>query len=155
MVCIPEMTAAHLILSNWWKSTGKLPRHADGGEATIERIEQSYNVKLPEDFRDYLLELIPDEDFWDSEDVIWWSADRLKNIPEEYEHEITDTRIAASATRYIFFADYCIWMWAWAICCDEGQDYGKVAMIGGAGQFVANSFTEFVEAYVVDPFSVS
>ena len=60
------------------------------------------------------------------------------------------------AGKYLFFADDMAWCWAWAICCDGGEDHGKVALIGGApDHVVARSFSEFVEAYVGDPLSVS
>ena len=49
-----------------------------------------------------------------------------------------------------------IWSWAWAICCEEGGDRGKVALIGGApDRIVVSSFTEFVKAYIEDSPAVS
>jgi hypothetical protein len=76
----------------------------------------------------------------------------VKNIPDEYEHEVDNPQIADEAASYLFFADYMIWCWAWAVCCSEGPNRGKVALIGGSpDRFVANSFSEFIDEYLVDP----
>ena len=153
---VADVEMAHKVLSDWWRLTGDAPTLANVGEATAEDIERRYGISLPEDFRLYLLHAAPREDFWDDGDASWWSPGRLKNIPDEYEYSIDDPRIAAKAQRYLFFADYMIWCWAWAICCEEGEDRGKVALIGGApDRIVASSFTEFLKAYIADPLSVS
>lgn len=47
-----------------------------------------------------------------------------------------------------------IWCWAWIICCEEGEDYGRIAVIAAGERWVADSFTDFVKAYVADPMSV-
>ena len=87
----------------------------------------------------------------DAETTAWWPLQRLKNIPDEYPHTVTDPTIAKNAPRYIFFADYMIWCWAWAIDCGDGKDRGRVAVIGGSpDRFVADSFAEFVDRYVED-----
>lgn len=66
-----------------------------------------------------------------------------------------DAVIAAEAHSYLFFADYSIWCWAWAICCGDGPNRGKVALVGGApDRIVADSFSDFVERYLRDPASV-
>lgn len=44
-----------------------------------------------------------------------------------------------------------IWCWAWAICCSEGPNRGKVAMIGGQpNHFVADSFRDFLAMALAD-----
>jgi hypothetical protein len=145
------MNAAHTALSHWWRTTGFAPAAARPGEDAVREIERRYGVALPDDFRTYLLECAPQQDFWDEEDAIWWSPARLRNLPEEYPYPIRNARIAEKAACYIFFADYFIWSWAWAICCDSGADRGKVAVFSSEDRFVAHSFTEFVETYVTDP----
>jgi len=86
----------------------------------------------------------------DSDYVGWWPIARIKNIPDEYEYDIGNAEIANSASKYLFFADYLIWCWAWAICCDPGPHYGKIAVVGGPDKFVADSFEEFVEILLQD-----
>lgn len=150
------MSEAHQILSTWWQSTSEVPLASEAGEATATAIERRYGVMLPRDFRDYLTRVAPAEDFWDDGDGIWWAPGRIRNIPEEYEHPLSDQTVAKNAASYLFFADFMIWCWAWAICCDDSADRGKVAVINGAGdRIVADSFTDFVEAYVANSRSVS
>jgi len=150
------MAEACSLLSNWWRETGEMPPAAETGEATARKIEQRYGITLPDDFRAYVARTAPNEDFWDDGDGIWWNPARIKNIPEEYEHPLTNPDIAQRAGSYLFFADFMIWCWAWAICCDDSADRGKVAVITGAGdRIVANTFTDFVKAYIADSLSVS
>lgn len=142
-------------LAEWWRANGGEPAKASVGEQAIRELEHRYGIALPEDFRAYLLLGAPEDDFWDEGDAIWWAPSRVRNIPDEYEHPISDPAIAADAHTYLFFADYMIWCWAWAICCGEGANRGRVALIGGLpDRFVADSFTEFVQMYVGNPLSV-
>jgi hypothetical protein len=121
----------------------------------VSRLEDRYRLRLPEDFRRYLLEAAPSEDLWDDGDATWWSLGRVKNIPDEHEHAVSDLDIAGEAASCLFFADYLIWCWAWAVCCSEGPNRGKVALIGGSpDRFVANSFSEFIDQYLVDPYGL-
>ena len=150
------MTKAQVTLADWWRATGELPEPADFGEVAARELEQRYNVVLPDDFRAYVATTAPKEDFWDDENGTWWAPNRIKNIPEEYESAIPEPAIAAKAGTYLFFADHLIWCWAWAVCCDDSADRGKVAVITGADdRIVANTFTEFVTAYTADSLSVS
>ena len=126
-------------------------------QESVDRLEARYGIRLPDDFRDYLLHACPKDESenMDDEGTAWWPLDRLLNIPDEYPHTITDPVIAKNAAKYSFFADYLIWSWAWAIDCSEDKDRGRVAVIGGPDQFVANSFTEFVDRYVEDQTQIS
>jgi len=68
---------------------------------------------------------------------------------------VSNSQIAGSQAQYLFFADYCIWCWAWAIACTNDGNRGKVAVIGGApDRFVADSFSDFVQKYLASPTSV-
>jgi hypothetical protein len=139
---------AHQRLRHWWSLSSPEVIGAGQPETAILALEQRFQVRLPEDFRRYLLTSAPHEDFWDEEHTIWWPLGRIRNIPEEYEHAISHPRIAAAASQYLFFADYSIWCWAWAISCTDDEDRGRVALIGSdPDHFVANSFTDFVERY--------
>jgi len=86
----------------------------------------------------------------DDDYIDWWPIARIKNISDEFEYQIGNPEIAKSASKYLFFADYLIWCWAWAICCDPGPHYGKIAVIGDQGKFVADSFEEFVDIVLRD-----
>ena len=121
-------------------------------QESVDRVEARYGIRFPDDFRDYLLHSCPKDDFENADDeyTAWWPLDRLKNIPDEYPHTITDPMIGKNAAKYIFFADYSIWCWAWAINCSDDKNRGRVAVIGGPDFFVADSFDEFVDRYIED-----
>ena len=78
----------------------------------------------------------------------WWTPARIKNIPDEYEHKISAPDIAAEAKTALFFLDHLMWCWAWAICCGDGPNRGRVFLIGNEDRFVADSFGEFVQRYI-------
>ena len=137
------MKAAHAVLLNHWQSAGDEPALAGGGESIHRGIERRFVVVLPPDFRAYLLHAAPRDDFYDNDNVTWWPPSRIKNIPDEYGQPINEPRIAAQASACLFFADHFIWISAWAICCGEGKDYGKIALIDGQrDRIVAGSFRE-------------
>lgn len=144
----------HAALSLWWRGAGHAPARAVEAERRIGELESRYRLTLPDDFRAYLGHAAPAEDFWDDNDVIWWSPGRIRNIPDEYEHDLADPAIAREAETYLFFADYMIWCWAWAICCSDGPNRGKIVLIGGPDRFVADSFSRFVSLYLERPESV-
>lgn len=129
------------------------PRHvAANSEASVGGLEGRYGIRIPPDFRRYLLDVAPSDDLTDDELTTWWPLGRIRSLPDEYDYKIDDRGVAAEADTYLFFADYIIWCWAWAVCCSEGPNRGRVALIGGAPDgFVADSFTEFVERYLHDP----
>ena len=108
-------------------------------------------VALPDDFRAYLLDESPAVEFMDDYNATWWPIDRIKSIPDEFKDGSNAPGIADEAERYLFFADYLIWSYAWAICCAPGDDFGRVAVIGAPpDRFVADSFSEFVGLYIGD-----
>jgi hypothetical protein len=147
---------AHERLLGWWAATGTHVAPHGASESAILELEERYSLTLPADFRRYLLSASPREELWDEEDTIWWPLARIRNIPEEYEHGVSDERIAAKAGQYLFFADYCVWCWAWAIACTDDENRGRVAIIGGSpDRFVADSFADFVDRYTLDFNSVS
>jgi hypothetical protein len=137
-------------LRAWWTAQGVEVRTQPVLQAEVAALEQRYGIRLPEDFRRYLLTGGPTEEGWDGEcDTNWWSVRRIRNIPDEYDSPVNDPRIAAAADKYLFFADHMIWAWAWAICCTDDADRGRVAIIGGSpDRIVADSFGEFVDRYV-------
>ena len=138
-------------LADWVAGQGGLRAPAAVAREAVESFESRYAIRIPEDFRLYLLEVAPAEDLWDDAHTIWWPPSRVRNIPDEYEHPIENAAIAAEADAYLFFADYMIWCWAWAVCCSDGPNRGKVACIADPEGFVADSFTQFVERYLRDP----
>jgi hypothetical protein len=145
----------HLALQTWWSKTAADIETRAASEAEVVALEARYNVSLPHDFRAYLREGSPTVENWDAEDGNWWPVSRIKNIPDEYKHSVSDP-IARNAAKHLFFLDYSIWCWAWAISCADDETRGKVALIGGTSDdYVANSFEEFVDRYTTDWDSIS
>ena len=150
---------AHLKLQRWWKESSK-GVFTTTSPMQIRELERRYTVSLPEDFKAYLSASSPVDELWDGESTAWWHFDRIRNIPDEYEHEISNPQIGISQSQYLFFADYSIWCWAWAVSCTNDGNRGKVAIIGGvpiggaSDRFVADSFSEFVQKYLSDIRSV-
>ena len=128
-------------------------------ESEVAALEARYGIRLPDDFREYLLLGCPREEWseWDRALVIWWGLHRILNILDEYDRwpAIKNPDVLASAAKYLFFADYSIWCWAWAIDCIETANRGRIAVIGSSDCFVAGSFAEFVTRYCLDPIGVS
>ena len=137
-----------------WLHDGDVPPPSSHAQAAVEALERRYAVRIPEDFRRYLLSA-PRFEVTDDEMTAWWTIDRVRNLPDEYEHPIDHPGIAAETATYLFFADYMVWCWAWAICCSGGPNRGRIAFIGGPVGFVADSFAEFVERYLRDPRSMA
>jgi hypothetical protein len=148
------MQSAHTKLSTWWQAQGDHSLAAKPQEETVREIEQRYGVELPEDFRTYLLQSAPQDFFVDAQNMEWWAPGKIKNIPDEYEHPLRNSVIAARARFCLFFADFFIWAHAYAICCDRSEYRGKIAIIGGHDRFVSTNFTEFVDTYITDPASI-
>ena len=121
----------------------------------IAALEARYDLRLPEDFRDHLLRIGPGtREVWDNEDVLWWPTGRLRNVVDEYEHPVENPQVAREADKYVFFADLMIWCWAWAICCSDGPNRGKVVVFSEAQRFVADSFSDFLRQFLDDPSSI-
>ena len=137
-------------LQRYWRDTNAGVDTVALSEQQLEGLERKYGVRLPDDFRDYLRYSCPIGENWDDNLICWWPLDRIKNIVDEFQHKITDETIARDAVMYIFFADYCIWCWAWAIACGDDENRGRVACISGRDRFVADSFAEFVDLLIRD-----
>jgi hypothetical protein len=133
----------------WTKAGARISTEAIP-EQRVAELERRYNIRLPDDFRQYLRWSSPVGEANDNEHA-WWNFERIRNIPDEYPHELGPL-IANAGREYLFFADYCIWCWAWAISCASDATRGKVAVIAGANydKFVADSFADFVLKYVGD-----
>ena len=125
------------------------------GPSVAQSLEQRYAIRLPEDFLDYLDHHAPAEDWWDDHGFIWWAPERIKSIRDECGTKMPGTpnnaEIEKEQDLYLVFADFLIWCYAYAICCSEGPDRGKVALIGGSpDRFVADSFSHFVQLATSD-----
>jgi hypothetical protein len=134
----------------------KLDFSPDGGtieleERQVAQLEQKYGVRLPDEFREYLLHACPKNDYcMDDNATDWWRLERIKGIAEENEHPIGNPVIARLAPTSLFFADWAVWCMAWAIVCESGEHYGRVVVFNVDERFVADSFGQFVDLYMQD-----
>jgi hypothetical protein len=117
-------------------------------------LSEKYTIRLPDDFREYLLHSCPRNEELDDNYISWWSSGRIENIVDEYPHKITHKTIARDAAKYLFFADDLIWCWAWAIVCGDDENRGRVVVISGHDRFVADSFARFVDLHISDPYQL-
>lgn len=146
---------SNLILPGYMAKQGWPALVGEDREADVARLEERYDVILPDDFRNYLLTLCPVEDQLDDDLGTWWGLNSITNISEGYEHQVILAGVNGRAPQYLLFMDFSFWSWAWAIACTDDHNRGKVALVGGLpDRFVAASFTEFAERYVVDWASV-
>jgi len=141
-------------LRSWFDKCGVPLDATTPRESDLAALEDRTGLTLPDNFRRYLLEMSPTTDNYDDEETNWWPITRLRTIPEESGDEVHNAEIAASPGSYLFFADFSIWAWAWAISCTQDHNRGRIVRIGGtpaSDQFVADSFEEFIDIYLRDP----
>ncbi|KQN40603.1 hypothetical protein ASG37_02105 [Sphingomonas sp. Leaf407] len=141
----------------WWDRTRSDIPIGGASDEAIETLERRYDIVLPPDFRAYLTNAIPSrEEEMDAGMGTWWHLDRIRNLPDEYEHPVGPV-ISDGGRPWLFFVDHLIWSWAWAICCEPGPDWGKVAVILSENDdcIVAASFSDFVAGYIADPYDMT
>jgi hypothetical protein len=124
----------------------------------VEALEERYSLQLPEDFRSYLLHAAPSVTFMDDIGTQWWAAHEIKSISDECldgPPGQINPEIEREKDAYLLFSDYLIWCYAWAICCSNGPNRGKIALIGGLPDtFVADSFSEFLLLELTDDLAI-
>ncbi|ESQ73598.1 hypothetical protein ABAC402_18415 [Asticcacaulis sp. AC402] len=125
------------------------------GLAAVGALESRYRIQLPDDFRAYLLEAAPDKDWWhDQYYFVLWAPERIKSISDECGEPKPEEPLNPQIDndRYLVFADFLDWCgYAYAICCSEGPDRGKVAMIGTRPhRLVAVSLASFFKLMTED-----
>jgi hypothetical protein len=145
---------AHLALAERWGDSDPDLRPVGDADRRVAELERRYGVSLPEDFRLYLLDCAPRGESMSDSGTTWWPIDRIRNIPDECgpdtPSEDRNPVIDSEEDRYLIFADCLVWCYAWAICCSDGEHRGKVALVGDPDQFVADSFSQFVELELND-----
>lgn len=146
---------AYARLTRHWAQTGAEMTTICQDEEALAQLEARYGIALPEAFRDYLRCACPRDGFCMDQATTWWPLERIKSLPQECG-DIENPAVAANAGNYLFFADFAVWCFAWAINCGHDEHRGKVVVIGSSGdRFVADSFGAFVDRYIEDPRSVA
>jgi len=139
-------------LQDFWRRTKSDITYRPTSEDAVSAIEHEYSIYLPAQFREYLLKSCPFGSGLDDSYTDWWSLERISSVAEEYkgwEKRLKNNDVLEYPHSYLFFADYSIWCWAWAICCKQGPNYGRVVQIDKIDDhFVANDFSQFVNEYI-------
>jgi hypothetical protein len=129
------------------------------GVIICEALELRYAIRLPEDFRAYLAESAPVSEWADDGGILYWEPPRIASVKDErtgWSHFTPHgSDIDAKGAEYLVFADFMGWCgYGYAICCSDGPDRGKVAMIttdsGSGDRFVASSFRSFLRLAAED-----
>ncbi|WCT75340.1 SMI1/KNR4 family protein [Sphingomonas naphthae] len=153
-----EGTILYEALSIYWASSNPdtYTRHNAGVE--IEALEERYSLQLPDDFRAYLVCAAPSVTFMDDIGTQWWALSEIKSISDECPNGPPgriNPEIEQEIDAYLIFSDYLIWCYAWAICCSNGPNRGKVALIGGLPDaFIADSFRDFLRLALADDLAI-
>ncbi len=141
------------LADHWGAQAGQRPAREIVAREVAD-LERRSRVKLPPDFRAYLLHAAPVDGLLDDHLNEWWPIAKIRTVAEEcrdWSENSFHAEIAEEADRYLVFADGQLWCWAWAICCSPGPNRGRIAVLGGSkNPFVADSFHEFVELAVAD-----
>ena len=142
-------------LAAFWRDAGITIR-ACVDPSEIQTFESKYGVHLPDDLRVYFLTIDGMEDDLDPGYNRFWPLAMVKPVSEELS-DINPDRFAYPGC--FLFADHLIWSFAWAVEMrnEPSELSGSVFQITGRDLLVrkiAPSFTEFMEMYLKNPFSV-
>lgn len=145
-------------LSRFWALSDPKSYSPGCTEVQIKALEDRYSIRLPEDFRSYMSNAAPRTTYMDDFGTQWWAADEIKSIADECPDgppgKVND-EIEREKHAYLIFSDYLIWCYAWAICCSDGPNRGKIALIGGLPDaIVADSFRQFILLELTDDLSI-
>jgi len=142
------MSATGEALKKFWQDQ-RITLHPGALESALTSFETKYKVCLPQDFRSYLLNVngFDDSEHWATDEnlITFLSLNEVKPLSKYWSPEIAD------AGSYFVFADYSISAHVYAIyLSDVLSDRNCVVVVYDNLVKVANSFSEFVEAYMAN-----
>jgi hypothetical protein len=147
---MPETTVGHRLVA-FWRSLGLDVRPGVSLDE-LAKFEARYDVVLPEDFRQYysVVDGIEGESMVSGHAFRFWPLKEVKPLSAEMSEEPLHH---AEFKDYFLFADYSLWVCAYAIRLTNRLDRQNfVVMIGGDVPVnLAGSFEEFVQLYFDDP----
>ena len=148
-ICGMRNTLADVLKRLWeYNST---PRSTQG-EAMIHVLEDLYKVQLPDDFKTYLIEASPAVASDDKNNFVFWAPEKIASVKDIWGDDFPEKLNHINTNDCLLFADYLDWCgYAYAICCSQGPDRGKVALIGTDNiqdHWIANSFYSFISMVV-------
>jgi cell wall assembly regulator SMI1 len=145
--------AAHKLVAHWKKL--RLPLAPGCPVEGLEKFEKQMGVPLPFDMRSYFTLVngmkpgSPGDQ--DPQGFSFWPLEKVRMVPEELADRSPQGVGFPSAENFFVFADYLDWSWAYAIRLFQHSTRNQVVLIGkDEPELVAESFSEFVDLYVVD-----
>lgn len=151
-------TSLYEALSTHWALSDPNTYMRRSTSKDVEALEERYSLQLPEDFRAYLIYAAPSTTFMDDIGTQWWAPSEIKSIPDECPDGSPgqiNPEIEQEKDTYLVFSDYLIWCYAWAVCCSNGPNRGKIALIGGLPDtFVADNFRDFLLLELTDDLAI-
>jgi hypothetical protein len=134
------------VLKRLWEYNST-PRSTQG-EAMIYVLENLYKVQLPDDFKTYLIEASPAVAWDDKNNIVFWAPEKITSVKDVWGADFPAKLNDINTNDCLLFADYLDWCgYAYAICCSQGPDRGKVALIGtdkSQDRWIASSFCSFI-----------
>jgi cell wall assembly regulator SMI1 len=145
--------AGHKLVAHWKKL--RLPLAPGCPEDRLENFEKQKGVLLPADMRSSFTIVngmrpgSPGDQ--DPQGFSFWPLERMRWLPEELTDQSPQGTSFPSSENFYVFADYLDWSWAYAIRLSQNTGRNQVILIGkDEPELVAESFSEFVDLYVVD-----
>jgi cell wall assembly regulator SMI1 len=136
-------------LKRFWLRQG-MKLNAGASEAELAAFEHKYNIRLPEDLREYFAAVngFDGSEHWmtDENVITFLSLSEVKPLSEYWSPDVAD------ADSYFVFADYSISAHVYAIRLwnDLGNGNAVVVAYDGKPIEVANSLAKFAEGYLED-----
>jgi hypothetical protein len=148
-----------LKLKAYWQSVGVSIRPGVSEEA-LREFEAAHQVALPEEFQSYLRVVDGMEDGdTDTQPSEWFALQRINSIPEDLVQfaGIPDYRAIVDTLEkpdeWYVFIQYLIFSHVYAVRFTPSQSLTTpvIWICGSSHRPIADSFTEFLEAYLADP----
>jgi hypothetical protein len=143
-------------LLRYWDGQGLRLAEVPASVQDILRFERESDLRLPADFRQYLLEVNGMNfrewpQFQDNDGFYFWPLE----VIEDHRANLTPVQVhylggpGVAATRVVF-ADYFQWSWAFAVESGPAPARGAVWMVGAgdAPVRISDSFLGFVDVYI-------
>jgi hypothetical protein len=144
-----DFSAGSRLLETWQRSHEATLR-APATPKDIVSFEERHHVKLPPDLRGYFActdGFDQKKDYQDARGFNFWPLKKLRRVSE-----FEDGRFGFPGDSWYFlFCDYLDFSWGYAISLKPGKN--DIILVGtrdGRPRHVANSFEEFVDAYLRD-----
>jgi hypothetical protein len=146
---VVELNAGRRLL-DYWMNAGDISLRPGATRSSIGSFERSNHVLLPRDLREYFEcadGFDQETNYHDERGFNFWPLNKLTPVSRfERGHFHFE-----GDSGYFLFCDYLDFSWGYAISLNGGRN--EVVLVGtndGKPRHVADSFSEFVDAYFSD-----